>query len=103
MDTEQTNGLEWISEVTLDLSKLVIKIDNKEELIKGLDFFESQGFTYLDYCTRKMLICEYNYDEYIFINRENGKIDMVHGYRYFIQKSEINNGWVFTDIKELSM
>ena len=103
MDTEQTNGLEWISEVTLDLSKLVIKISDEQELIKALDFFESQGFTYLDYCTRKMLICEYDYDEYIFINRENGKIDMVCKYRYFTQKSEINNGWVFVGIKELSM
>ena len=103
MDVEQINELQWISEVKLDISKFVIKIDNKEELIKGLDFFESQGFTYLDYCTRKMLICEYDFDEYIFINRENGKIDMVLKYRYFTQKSEINNSWVFVDIKELSM
>lgn len=103
MDTEQTNGLEWISEVKLDLSKLVIKISDEQELIKALDFFELQGFGYLDCCTRESLICGYDYDDYIFINRENGKIDMVGKYRYFIQKSEIENGWVFADIKELSI
>lgn len=103
MDVEQINELQWISEVKLDISKFVIKTSNKKELIKTLDFFESHGFGYTPFCTRKFLIEDYRKEEYIFINQENNNIDMVGKRIYFTQPTQVDKDWLIVNFDEMPL